>query len=56
MNRHQEQHAKDQTSYAKFLKKNGTEPEFSGTTEQQKEKFNKLHRKWINKWDKWSKT
>jgi len=55
MNKHQEQHAKDKASYAKFIKEHGEEPGFIGSTKEQKEKFNKLHRKWIAKWEKWSK-
>lgn len=56
MNRHQTQHTADQKSYVAFLKKNGGEPEFMGSTKEQKDKFNALHKKWIAKWEKWSKS
>lgn len=53
--KHQTQHEKDKKSYAAFIKKNGNEPAFTGTTEEQKAKFGALHKKWVSKWAKWSK-
>lgn len=54
MNKHQTQHEKDKKSYVSFIKKIGHEPQFMGSTRDQKEKYNTLRGKWITKWEKWS--
>lgn len=47
MNKHQKQHAKDKASYAKFAKKVGNYPKFTGSHSSDDEK------KLMKKWDKW---